>query len=525
MSAALDNHRTLVQALLKQCQAEDPAARLIETHISSVILAGDRAWKLKKPVDFGFLNFTDLTQRIHFCHEELRLNRMLGGGLYLDVTEIRGTPEAPHFDGAGEVIDAAVVMQRFPDGAQLDEVLTREGLPLERMDELADRIAAFHASAPVVASDSYLGEPATIYAPMAQNFEQIKPLLDPADMARHEQLERLRLWTEANYARLSDRLAARKHESFVRELHGDMHLGNMALVDGNIVIFDAIEFNDSFRWIDVMSELAFLLMDLTDRHLPAHAQRLLNRYLERTGDYAGLQLLRFYQTYRAMVRAKVALLGIAFGGTPGQIAEARARYARYVDLAETYTRPGSPRLIITHGYSGSGKSHAALILAESAGLVRIRSDIERQRLFPERDAEPGQDKLFTGRYAPQATQQTYARLLTLAKGVMKAGFGVILDATYLKNTPRHSARALAESLDAPFNILTLQCPDELLRQRLLTRAQEGGDPSEATLEVLTAQQQGAEPLSDEEKRMALSMRCDAPAEGQIAELLAVFHTT
>lgn len=529
MSAALDQHRTLVQALLKQFQASDPAARLIETHISSVILAGDRAWKLKKPVDFGFLNFTDLNQRIHFCHEELRLNRVLGGGLYLEVAEIRGTPEAPIIslslslegEGRGEgnaadVIEAAVVMQRFPDGAQLDEVLTREGLPLERMDELAGRIAAFHASAPVVATDSDLGEPATVHFPMAQNFDQIKPLLDPADAARHEQLARLSAWTEAAYARLKDTLAARKRDGFVRELHGDMHLGNMALVDGDIVIFDAIEFNDSFRWIDVMSELAFLLMDLEDRGLPAHARRLLNRYLEQTGDYAGLELLRFYQAYRAMVRAKVALLGVAFGGTPEQIAEARARYARYVDLAETYTLPGSPRLLITHGYSGSGKSHAALILAESAGLIRIRSDVERQRLFPERAGEG----LFTGRYDPQATAKTYAHLLELAEVAMKAGFGVILDATYLKAAPRQATRALAASMHVPFNILSMHCPEELLRQRLSARAKVGGDASEATLEVLDAQLQGAEPLGEEERRVTLPLRCDAPAEGQIAEILA-----
>ncbi|MEW6444875.1 MAG: AAA family ATPase [Pseudomonadota bacterium] len=515
MSAALDQHRTLVQALLKRLQTQDPDARLIETHISSVILAGERAYKLKKPVDFGFLDFTEAARRSHFCHEELRLNRALGGGLYLEVAEIHGTPEDPRLDGEGEPIETAVVMKRFPDGAQLDQVLTREGLPLERMDELAERIAAFHAAAPVVAMDSALGEPSTVHFPMAQNFEQIKPLLDPSDTPRHDQLERLRLWTEAAYARLGETLSARKRDGFVRELHGDMHLGNMALVDDSIVIFDAIEFNDSFRWIDTMSELAFLLMDLEDRQLPAHARRLLNRYLERTGDYAGLELLRFYQTYRAMVRAKVALLGVAFGGTPEQIAQARARYARYVDLAEHYTQPGQPRLFITHGFSGSGKSHAALILAESADLIRIRSDLERQRLFPER----GEEALFAGRYAPQATGQTYARLLELAEGAVRAGFGVILDATHIKASPRQAARALADKLAVPFNILDLRCPDEILRQRLMARAAAGKDPSEATLAVLDAQIRDAEPLNDEEKALSLSLRCDTPAEGQIGELL------
>lgn len=515
MSQALDRHRTLVAALLERFKADAPHARVIETHISSVILAGERAWKLKKPVDFGFLDFTELAQRIHFCREELRLNRALADGLYREVALIRGTPESPRLEGEDEVIEAAVVMQRFPDGAQLDQVLTREGLPLERMDELAERIATFHAAAPRVELESPLGEPATVYAPMAQNFEQIAPLLDPNDATRIDQLDRLKTWTETAYARLAPTLAQRKQEGFVRELHGDMHLGNMALVDGKIVIFDAIEFNASFRWIDVMSELAFLLMDLEDRRLPAHAWRLLNRYLEHTGDYAGLALLRFYQVYRAMVRAKVALLGIAYGGTPEQVAEARGRYARYADLAERYTQADQPRLVVTHGFSGSGKSHAALILAESRGLIRIRSDIERQRLFPAR----GEEGLFAGRYSPQASEATYARLLALAEQVIKTGFGVILDATFLARTPRQAARALAERLGVPLHILTLSCPEPLLRQRLLARAQAGGDPSEATLAVLEAQQQQCEPLDEAEQRLALTLRCDTPAEGQIAAML------
>jgi len=519
--SALDQHQQLVRALLAQFQTQDPDARLIQTHISSVILAGEHAYKLKKPVDFGFLNFTDRAQRQHFCHEELRLNQALSDGLYLHVVDITGTPDSPSINGTGEVIESAIVMRRFADGARLDEVLAHEGLPLQRMDELAERVARFHAHAPHVEHASELGEPATVYFPMAQNFEQIQPLLAADDTTSHAQLERLRLWTEAAYAQLQLTLAARKRDGFVRELHGDMHLGNMAMVDGliesKIIIFDAIEFNDSFRWIDVMSELAFLLMDLQDRKLPAHANRLLNRYLEYTGDYAGMELLRFYQTYRAMVRAKVALLGVAFGGTDEQIAVARAQYARYANLAESYSQAAPSQLIITHGFSGSGKSHAALTLAESLGLIRIRADIERQRLFPER----GEAGLNNGRYSPQATAQTYQRLLELAEALLQSGWGVILDATYLKHEARSQVREMAETADVPFYIIDLHCPDTLLRQRLQTRAEAGGDPSEATLDVLSAQQNGAEPLSDEEKPKALPLRCDTAVEGQIAALMGL----
>jgi aminoglycoside phosphotransferase family enzyme len=515
--SALDQHQRLVRALLAQFLIQDPSARLIQTHISSVILAGDKAYKLKKPVDFGFLNFTDRAQRRHFCHEEIRLNQALSDGLYLHVADISGSVDAPSFGAEGDVIESAIVMHRFADGARLDEVLAHEGLALEQMDELAIRLADFHAHAPRVEANSTLGEPATLYFPMAQNFEQIRPLLASEDVVSHAQLERLRLWTEARYAQLQALLAARKHEGFVRELHGDMHLGNMARVDGKIIIFDAIEFNDSFRWIDVMSELAFLLMDLQDRGLPAHANRLLNHYLEISGDYPGLELLRFYQTYRAMVRAKVALLGVAFGGSDEQIAAARAQYARYANLAESYSQAAPTQLIITHGFSASGKSLAAQILAESLGLIRIRADIERQRLYPER----GEAGVNSGRYSPEATAQTYQRLLELAQGVLKSGWGVILDATYLKIATRTPVLEMANRLGVPYHIIDMHCPDELLRQRLLMRAKAGGDPSEATLEVLNAQQSSAEPLSDAEKPKALPLRCDTAVEGQIAALMGL----
>jgi hypothetical protein len=517
--SALDQHQILVANLLRQFQTQDATARLIQTHISSVILAGDLAYKLKKPVNFGFLDFTDRAQRQHFCFEEARLNQVLSDGLYLRVTDIYGSPDTPNFEGKGDIIESAIVMRRFADGARLDETLAREGLALERMDELATLIANFHKQAPQVEQTSTLGSASTVYAPMQQNFEQIQPMLElVSENSTHmtelsTQLERLRLWTEASYQRLQTLLAKRKGDGFVRELHGDMHLGNMALDHGKIIIFDAIEFNDSFRWIDVMSELAFLLMDLQDRQLPAHANRLLNRYLEHSGDYAGLQLLQFYQAYRALVRAKVALFGIAFGGSAEDIAHARQSYTRYADLAERYTQTPRVRLFLTHGYSGSGKSHAALILAESLGLIRIRADIERQRLYPER----GDSGLHQGRYSPEASAQTYAHLRELAASVMQAGFGVILDATHLKGDLRQAAIELARQAHVPYYILNLQCPNELLRQRLQNRAQAGSDPSEANLDVLSAQQQGAEPLSEDEKQRTLLVRCDAPAEAQIAE--------
>lgn len=519
--SALEQHQLLVSNLLKLFQQTDPQARLLQTHISSVILFDQQAWKLKKPVNFGFLDFTDAAQRAHFCAEELRLNQALSDGLYLHVAPIYGTAQAPSLQESGEALEHAVVMRRFDDGERLDEVLLREGLPLEHMDTLATRIAQFHTQAPRVNVTSMLGKPEIIYHPMQQNFEQIQPLLEAQNDAAHAQLEGLRIWTESQFTRMKALLAQRKAQGFVRELHGDMHLANMARMGDRIIIFDAIEFNDSFRWIDVMSELAFLLMDLQDRGLPAHASRLLNCYLEHTGDYAGLALLRFYQTYRAMVRAKVALLGIAFGGSEEAVAAARRQYQRYADLAEHFTTSHSPCLVITHGYSASGKSHASLVLAESAGMIRVRADIERQRLYPER-GDPG---LNQGRYSAEATSHTYQRLLDIAASLLDAGFGVILDATYLKAAQREAAHQLAKQHACPFYIIDIECPSKVLEQRLLERNRLGNDVSEATLEVLHAQQSHAETLTTEEKPFTLQLRCDAPIEAQMAAVLERMRMT
>ncbi len=481
------------------------AGEIIETHISSVILAGDRAYKIKKPLDLGFLDFSTLEKRRHYCREELRLNARLAASLYVDVVPVGGTPEAPEL-GAEPAIEYAIEMRRFPQSAQLDRKLDTAGLAPETMDRIADRVAGFHQDAAPADPDSPFGTPETVLSPVQQNFAQLRELTD--DRAILEGVERVERWSLAAHERLAPRIAARKREGHVRECHGDMHLANIAEVEGEILIFDGIEFNADLRWIDTINDLAFLVMDLDHRGLEGLGRRLLDRYLEHTGDYAGVRLLDFYCAYRAMVRAKVGAFRLA---QPGLEAEEKAAILAdcraYVELAQRYTRPGDRFLAITHGVSGAGKTTLARPLVEATGALQLRSDVERTRLFGERD--PGETGLGQGKYAPGATEQTYSHLAELAGEVLQAGRPVILDATFLQQKHRRMVQDLAETLDIPFVIVDVDCPRETLQARIRRRQSAGSDASEADIEVMESQRETREPLTEWEARHAVRLDCEA----------------
>lgn len=469
---------------------------VVQTHISTVLLTGEYAYKIKKPVDLGFLDFSTLEARRRYCEEELRLNRRLAPRIYLEVLGFTGRPEAPRIGGPGEPFEYAVKMRQFPQRQLLDRVLARGELKAEVMDEVARRTARFHAEAAAAGRDTPFGTPEAVLAPMTQNFEQLRPLL--RDPARLEQLGRIEAWTLARHAELRPLLAARKQAGCIRECHGDMHLGNIALLEEGVTIFDGIEFNDYFRWIDVLSELAFLTMDLDDRGAHALSHRVLNAYLAESGDYAGLRLLRFYQVYRAMVRAKVASIRLAQGLEGAERARVLAAYQGYADLAERYTRRPRPAVLITHGVSGSGKSTAALALVEALGAIQVRSDVERKRLFGLAAGARSRSTLGAGLYTAEATQRTYARLLELAEDIVTAGFAVIVDATFLTRAQREPFATLAARLGVPFGILACSAEPAELRRRVERRLADGADPSEASLEVLEAQLRCVEPPGEDE---------------------------
>ena len=467
--------------------------RLIETHISWVLLTGKWAYKIKKPVDFGFVDFSTLALRRRYCAEELRLNRRLAPHIYDSVVEIRGAPESPRIAGNGPLLDYAVRMRQFPQQALGDRMLGRRAFTPKMIDALAQCIADFHAGAPIAAARQPVGTPSVVLAAARENFRQVMPgLAHPGQRALLLFLEK---WTRSEHAAKRRAIASRRRNGFVRECHGDLHLGNIAVIEGQPVPFDRIEFNASLRWIDVMSEVAFLLMDLADHRRNDLASRFLNGYLETTGDYEGLAILRYYLVYRALVRAKVNVLRARQPHVaPRERTRLNALVRDYVALARRYATSRPTALMITHGVSASGKTTATQSLIECAGAVRIRSDIERKRLFGLAPLARSGSGFNGGIYTPEATVATYARLALLAQRVIEAGWPVVVDAAFLKRAERDAFRALAATLGVPFVIIDCVAPPGLLAARAAARAADGRDPSEADLAVIKRQLTSREPL-------------------------------
>lgn len=482
----MDDQRRLIASL---------GLPVIETHISYVLFDRGTVYKIKKAVRFPFLDFTTLASREFYCREELRLNGRLAPSIYLDVVPITGTVDAPIIgpaNGAG-AIEYAVRMREFDQNGLLSRVIARDELTSERVDALAVEVAAFHERTARAGGGLPYGQPDGILEDARQNFSAMAGL-EATDITL---IDALREWTEREGARCAGAFVARKQQGCVRECHGDLHLGNIALVDGAITLFDCIEFNPAMRWIDVMSDVAFLVMDLRDRNRPDLAARFLNVYLERTGDYAGLDVLRFYIVYRALVRAKIARLRLAQTAPGGERDTLTREFRTYLDLALRETSPARPSVVITHGVAGSGKSTRAQALVD-AGAVAIRSDVERKRLRGLRpDARTGSDT-GAGLYTEEINRQTYDRLAALARTIVAAGYTVVVDATFLKRAQRDLFRAVANELRVPFVIADCTAPVPVLQERVARRHARGRDPSEATLDVLAQQLASQEPLGPDE---------------------------
>ena len=476
-----DVHATLTEHLirhLRHTHAGTGEVRVVHTHISTVLLAGDFAYKLKRPVRLPFLDFSTLERRHHFLQEELRLNRRTAPALYLDLLPITGQPDAPQLGGTGPTIEWALRMRRFGPGGDFRAMAEAGTLTPHHIDALADHLAAFHlalpASAPVPggsllrwASDSLDEVAASAQRPTTCTPTAIKHL-------REQLLPRL--------AHPQPSIEKRQRDGWVRECHGDLHLGNLVEWQGRVMAFDALEFDPALRHTDVMADLAFPFMDLLAHGLPTLAWRLVNRHVEHTGDFEGLCLLPALAAYRALVRAKVALLPPSEPGS----------FQRCWDLAHRLLVPQRPLLVLTTGLSGSGKSTLAQMLTEQLGAVRLRSDVERKRLFGL--APTARPEAALGLYTPDATQRTYARLGTLAQTLLRGGLSVVVDAACLREHERETLRALAQACGAAFALVTCDAPTPLLQARITARQAANHDASDATLDVLRMQQAVMEPL-------------------------------
>jgi uncharacterized protein len=517
---AARRHSRLIDAALRRAATyPHPAGRVvrIETHISVVYLAGRYAYKIMKPVNFGFVDFTSLDARRRCCEAEIRLNRPFAGPVYLDVKALSLDATGrcrfgPRKNGA-RVIDYAVRMRRFDQRQLFSNLVAHGELNDADIDAAAQKLAASHQHAQrLVSKGPRLGTAALL---REQVFAALAPLEDDPRTTALVQAAGLRRYCESEFERLAAHLDTRRAQGFVRACHGDLHLANLLRHAGTTLMFDCIEFSDELRWIDVTADLAFLLMDLRAHGHARHANRLLARYLEATGDFGGLAALPLYVVYRALVRAMVALLKA--GPPRAQAATLRdGPWTPYLDLAAQTARARAPLLLLCHGLSGSGKSAASRALAEQTGAIRISSDIERKRAQP--FAPPDLTALPASAYTPEAIAAHYDRLAALAADVLGAGYTVLVDATFLKAAHRARFVALAHRLGVPALILHFHADAARLIERVNTRmntrmnARTHGprDASDAGEAVLAAQLASADPLDPEERHITVDLDTDVP---------------
>jgi aminoglycoside phosphotransferase family enzyme/predicted kinase len=479
----------LIEALQNPSAYPHPASGIehLQTHISHVFLAGEFAYKLKKPVNFGFLDFTTFEQRRRACQDEVRLNQRLAPDTYLGTVYVCHGPNGFRVDEtcrSDETIsETAVRMRRLPQEGLLDRLATAGRLDVSTMVNIAVQVAVFHAHAAHGPDIARYGDLERIREPAIQNFNQTAPFVGRVVSA--DQHSALRAATENFLATHADLFAARIRARRIVDGHGDLHLRNMCLADGHVVIFDCIEFNPALRCGDTLNDIAFLVMDLQHRELPVHANVFLNEYLERAHDYAGLPLLDFYMAYRACVRAKVSCFEI------GQDAALAQEATRYFDLAARCFAPRRGGVLITCGISGSGKTTVARAVANELDGIMVRSDAVRKHLA----GWPLYKRADAALYEPAMTARTYGRLLDHARSIVASGRWVILDAVHSRQKERIAAAMLARELAVPFGILFCEAPEKELVQRLERRRQANNDVSDADVAVMAVQRGRFEQLT------------------------------
>jgi aminoglycoside phosphotransferase family enzyme/predicted kinase len=483
-------------ALSRSYTYRHPAGRIrrIETHISVVYLAGRYAYKINKPVTLGFADFTRLTTRQHCCKDEVRLNRRLAKRLYTGVMPLTRVGRTARLGGDRRVIGYAVRMRRFEDGCLFSDLVSANRLGNDAIERAAERIAAFHQSISALPPRREYGS-----APLLQT--QVNAALDELEGAGVGVPSAIRAWCDSELGRLADDIEERRRQGFVRECHGDLHLDNLVQTGRDVLVFDCIAFSESLRWIDVMNDVAFLVMDLQAHGRHDLAARFLNRWLFLTGDFSGLRVLRLYVVYRALVRTLVETLK-ARGDNSAQ----RAR--RYLDCAIEAIRPRHPLLLLCHGFSGSGKSVASAELAPLIGAVRISSDTERKRDHP---FQPALGKaLPRTAYARTAIDAHYNRLRKLTSQVIEDGYSAVVDATFLKHAHRRRFFELADALSVPVLILDFHASTTSLFRRIRERRMDPDRLTDADEQVLVRQLANEDPLVQEECAQTLFFDTDVP---------------
>ncbi|MGL5925808.1 AAA family ATPase [Chroococcidiopsis sp.] len=481
--------------------------QLIQTHISYVLLTGEYAYKVKKPMNFGFLNYSTLEARKHFCQEELRLNQRGAAELYLEVLPITKNKQQYQLGGTGEPVEYVLKMRQFPQDMLLINMFSQGRIDEKLMVDLGRVVAQYHEKA---ATNDYIrsfGEVAQVRQAFDENYEQSEKYIGKAQT--QNQFDETKAYTDKFFAEKESLFKSRMAGNFIRECHGDLYMQNICLWHDKILLFDCIEFNEPFRFVDVMYDVAFAVMDFEARGRKDLGNIFLNTYLEQTGDWDGLQVYPLYLSRQAYVRAKVNSFLLDDPGVPASVKEESAKTAaNYYRQAWEYTKPRQGKLILMSGLSGAGKSTVAKQLARQLGAIHVRSDAVRKHLAGIALEQRGGDEIYTAEWH----QKTYQRLLDLGVLLADEGFTVILDAKYDRTALRQEAIAQAESRQIPLQIFHCTAPVEVLRQRLQQRT---GDIADATVDLLESQQATAEPFTDTEKPYVTTIDTTQPVEPQL----------
>jgi aminoglycoside phosphotransferase family enzyme/predicted kinase len=503
----------LIQQMMQPAFYSHPVQepiQLVQTHISYILLTGEYAYKVKKPMNFGFLDFSTLEKRKHFCEEELRLNQRGAEELYLSVMPIAQEGESYRLNGAGEPVEYLVQMRQFPQDTLLSSLFDRGELTEDFLRRLAVDIAHFHESCPTNDYILGFGTVAKVREAFDQNYEQTVAYIGGPQS--QQQFDETQVSTDRFFAERGELLAQRVRDRRIRECHGDIHLRNICYWHDKFLLFDCIEFNEPFRFVDVMYDVAYIVMDLEARGRRDLSTVFLNAYVEETGDWEGLQVLPLYVSRQSYVRAKVTSFLLDIPDIPETEKQGfRETAALYYRLAWEVMRPKQGRLLLMAGLSGSGKSTTARYLAKKLGAIQIRSDAVRKHL----GGIPLQERGGADLYTPEMTQKTYGRLLNLGILLAQEGYTVILDAKYDRQALRQAAIARAEASQIPLHICHCTAPIDVLQTRLTERT---GDIADATADLLP--QQHLEQFLDSEVPYLVTVDTTKDLEAQVAKLTA-----
>lgn len=510
MNARLKQQEKLIHAWKSTFPADLSGnyPELIETHVSWILLTVKSAYKIKKALKLDFLDFSDLSARRFYCEEEIRLNKRTAPDIYQQVIALGGSISSPGIN-AVPVFEYAVQMKRFPRENEMARMLEDHRLQVIHIDSLAGKIAHFHQSLSSVTlspDNVVYGTYDFIVESLKNNYNEARTVFSEAN--RVLELDKLDALEALHFSELEKRketIEARHPNGFVRECHGDLHMGNIVFIDDEAVLFDSLEFAPGLRWIDVIGDLAFAFTDLHYFGRPDYAWRLVNGYLEETGDYEGAVLLDVFGASHAIVRAKVAAIRYLQVAEESHKAEGLKESRRYMTLARSMLEDRNAGMIVTCGLPGAGKSVFSLAAVGKIGAIRIRSDIERKRhygLKSQQDSKEAKISIYTA----QASEITYDILEKLADILLEAGFRVIVDAAFLEQAKRERFQKRAADRSVPFVIAMLHASPEILLKRVTERQWQHNDPSEATPDVLAQKQTRFEPLTHKEQPFVMEIR-------------------